>query len=233
MMSIRVRFSEFEFERELEVALRIRSAIGGRVNDAQVSIGSQLATRRVKLPDRGIRVVQVDVVEKVYRFDAELKLLRFGELDPLEERRVGSPVAGAAERVTLQAAEFARPRVGEDRGVDAIFGSRQIQLWIAIDIRAIRPGVDVGAGVITEVEWQAALDRGVRVELPSADQVVSPARDAAEKSPAFAEGELPQLREDDGVLPVPIRRSAVEVGVEGEILVAVLQRALQGVMREE
>src|SRR5262245_7937183 len=178
MKSIRVRFSEFELERELEIALRICPAIGGRVDDAQVIIDRQLAAR-VKLPETDIRVGQVDVVEEVYRFDAELKLLRFGELEPLEERRVGSPVTGAAERVTLQVAEFARTRIGEDRGVDAIFGSRQIQLWIAIDIRAIRAGVDVGAGVIIEVEGQAALDRGVRVELPAADQVVSPARDAA------------------------------------------------------
>src|SRR5262245_11107026 len=185
MKSTRARFSEFELERELEVALRICPAIGRRVDDAQVFVDSQFAAR-VKTPDRGIRVGKIDVIEEVYRFDAELKLLRFGELELLEERRVGSPVAGAAERVTLQVAEFARPRIGEDRGVNAIFGSREIQLWIAIDIRAIRAGVNIGAGVITEVEWQAALDRGVRVELPAADQVASPARDAAQESPAFA-----------------------------------------------
>src|SRR5215510_4136881 len=204
MKSIRVRFSEFELERELEIALRICPAIGGRVDDAQVIIDRQLAAR-VKLPETDIRVGQVDVIEEVYRFDAELKLLRFGELELLEERRVGSPVTGAAERVTLQVAEFARPRIGEDRGVEGISGSRQIQLRIAVNVRALRhipAGVDVGAGVIIEIEWQAALDRGVRVELPSADQEVSPARDAAQESPALAEGKLPHLREDEGVLPV-------------------------------
>src|SRR5262249_10504540 len=146
-------------------------------------------------------------------------------------RRVGPPIAGAAERVTLQVAEFARPRIGEDRGVEAIAGSRQIQLRIAVNIRTLRhvpTGVDVGAGVIIEVEGQAALDRGVRVELPAADQGVSRARDAAEKSPAFAEGKLPNLREDQGVLPVPIGRAAVEIGVEWEIIAEVLHRALQG-----
>ena len=56
-------------ERELEVALRVRTAVSGGVDDARAACRSQRAAR--ELADESIGVVQIDVVEEVDRFDAE------------------------------------------------------------------------------------------------------------------------------------------------------------------
>src|SRR5262249_24969221 len=107
----------------------------------------------------------------------------------LEERRIGAPVAWPAEGVTLQIAKFAFPRIREDRIVERVAIPRQIELRIAIDVRTprqISAGINIGAGAVLDVEGQPALNRGVRVELPAAEEEIHRTRDAAEKAFALA-----------------------------------------------
>src|SRR4030095_13194865 len=164
-----VRFSELELERELEVALRVRAAIGGRVDDAAC------ATERA---DEAVRVVEIDVVEEVYRFDAELSFDTLGESELLEERSVGSPVTGAAQRVALLVAEGPRSSgLAEDAQVlDVpdlpISIPEGSGLDIAVDVRPASSVVRDAGCIEAIVERHAALERSVRVELPASDEQV-------------------------------------------------------------
>src|SRR5262245_65086190 len=109
MKSTHVQFSELELERELEDALGVQSAIGSGVDQA---------SRAGERAHEAIRVVEIDVVEEVYRLDVELSFEALGELELLEERRVGSPITGAAQRVALLVAKSSgRGGLAEDAQV--------------------------------------------------------------------------------------------------------------------
>src|SRR5262249_3080041 len=133
-----------------------------------------------------------------------------------------SPIVRAAQRVTLLVAELARSRIREDRQVVRVAIVRQIGFRIAIDIRTTRACINIGASVVTEAVGQTTLDRGVRVELPTANDQIGCQRDATEESLAFANRQLPHLREDKVVLPLPVCHGAVKIGVEEEVLGAIL-----------
>src|SRR5262245_3948495 len=170
MGSARVRFSELELEHELEVALRIGTEVSGRVDHA---------ARTAERADETIGVAEVDVVEDVDRLDVELAIDALRELELLEERSVGSPITRPAQRVALLVAEGSRRSgLAEDVQVldelDRPVGlAEDACLDMATDIRTAGPGVGDSACVNAVVEWQSALDRGGRVELPAADEVVS------------------------------------------------------------
>src|SRR5215470_19425756 len=116
MKSTRVRLSELELERELEVSLQVRAAIGGGVDHTRASARDELAGG-VELADVTIGVIEVDVVEEVDRLDAELALNPLREPELLEERGVGAPVAGAAQTVALLVTERSGCRSAEDAQV--------------------------------------------------------------------------------------------------------------------
>src|SRR5215510_15281147 len=114
---------ELQLQRELEIAHRVCAEIGRREDQSQRRVQVQFAAR-IEGSDGRNGITQVDVVEDIDRFDSELKLLRLGEPELLEHRRVRAPVTGAAERVALLIAEPAFAGIREDRRVIRISSAR-------------------------------------------------------------------------------------------------------------
>src|SRR5262245_51684827 len=118
MRSTCVWFLELEFERELEVALRIGSEISGRVDHAGAV--TRLESAAAEAADESIGVAQVDMVEEVHRLDAELPIDLFGEAELLEERGVGTPIPWPTQRVVLLVSESSDRRSAEDAQVGEV-----------------------------------------------------------------------------------------------------------------
>src|SRR5262245_10801468 len=150
------------------------------------------------------------MVEEIHRLYTELKFFGLGEVELLEERCVSAPVPWTAKVIDLLVAERAFARTRHGRCVEAVTIVRQGGAYIATDVRTIRAGVNVCAGVIAEVERQAALYRGGRIELPAANRPIKRTLDAAQILLAFAEWQFIDLSEDEGVLAIPTRRPVVE-----------------------
>ncbi len=102
---------EFELQSELEITLRVRSAIRCRVYNARIGVGVSRITNEI------IRVSEVYVVEQIHHFYAEFKLFRFAEPEFLEQRCIGSPVSGSAQRVSLKVAECSHRRLTKRRRI--------------------------------------------------------------------------------------------------------------------
>jgi hypothetical protein len=100
----RLRSSENELHRELEIPHRVGAEIRGRRDAAGVRPG---VARHANLR---VGVAEVHVVEEVHRLGADLDRLAVHQDEPLEERRIRSPVAGPDERVARQVAEGPRRR---------------------------------------------------------------------------------------------------------------------------
>src|SRR5688572_10490885 len=97
--------SELESERELHVA---RVPVGRGAGDP-AGVRVQVAWHA----DLAVRLAQVDLVEHVLRFHAELEVGASAEMETLEERRVHVPEAGATELVAAQVTERAAGRTRE------------------------------------------------------------------------------------------------------------------------
>src|SRR5262245_4608892 len=214
--------SEGELHRELEVALRVGPEIRGGRDPPRVRIG------RAGYADLRIGVAQVHVVEDVHRFDSQLECLGTAERDPLEHRRVYTPVAGPRQVVARQVAERADRRTAEGapgradrRRVEPLI-PRARSAWIADEIGAVRADVAVGAAVtVGDVERQAALDDGALVELPSAQERIPP-----------HPRQLVCRRDREAVDAIPVGPSVLQVRKDEELAVAVLALALERVLRE-
>src|SRR5262249_47954533 len=153
--------SEFELQRKLEVALRVGPSKRSIRDHARVRV------RAGWIPDERIRLIQVHMCEQVHRFDAELELFAFREAELLEQRGVGPPVLGSAQRVSLQVAKGSDSRFLEHGRIKET-GYWSARLGVPNNIWTIGTGIRDTAGVVADVEWQSALDRRVRVELPAA-----------------------------------------------------------------
>ena len=95
---------------------------------------------------------------------------------------------------------------------------------IANQVRTIvAPCVTVGARIaVIDVERQPALDRPGGVELPASERPLHGRRGVRHPALALAEGELGQRCHDEVVLAVPVRRAAIQIRVEDEVVAAVL-----------
>src|SRR6266511_1183499 len=107
MLGLTRHRSPDQFQRKLEIPLRVVAAIRSRRDTTRVGIViAGHANRR-------IRIAKVDVVEQVNRLDAELDGLRAADRESLEQRGIGPPIARSAQAVSRQVSEGPWARPGE------------------------------------------------------------------------------------------------------------------------
>lgn len=95
---------ERQLQSKLELAHGVQAAVSGRGDATRVVVQvSGYADFRVGLP-------QVDVVEQVKHFEAELEGSRFREPEVFEQRRIRSPVHGPGQGVSANVAEGSHRR---------------------------------------------------------------------------------------------------------------------------
>src|SRR5262249_20063558 len=99
--------SEPVLQPELELPLRIGIAICRRVDPAGVGIGIPWNT------DLRIRIPQVHVIQHVHEFETDFDFTRLVHGKVLEQRCIGSPIAGAPKSIPWQVAERALCRTAE------------------------------------------------------------------------------------------------------------------------
>src|SRR5262249_7084472 len=169
--------------------------------------------------------------------DAELPIDLFGEAELLEERGVGTPIPWPTQRVVLLVSEGSDRRSAEDAQVGEVTDcpvaiTTGSGLDLAVDVRTASSRVRDASRIEAVLERQAALDRGVRVELPASDDQISRPRDAAKEPLALADGQFIDLREHEIVISLPACRAAIETRIEEEVTAVFLNLMLVSVVHQ-
>src|SRR5262249_25031617 len=114
-----------------EVPRRTGPAISSVRDDSRVRV------RASRIPDEGIRLVQIDVVEQVNQFNPEFKFFALGKSELLEQRCVGPPIIRTPQIVSRQIAESPDCRLCKNSWIEETI-PRAAGLRIAYDIGTIR-----------------------------------------------------------------------------------------------
>jgi hypothetical protein len=177
------------------------------------------------------------VVEDIEGLGAELQLRSFGQSEPLENREVCLPVGWPTQAVATGVAELVGPRhfPGRSRPHAAYEPAVAVlvaRVRIARPVGPARASVGARAGRKGRRKRQAALPGGRRVDLPAANEKVERARDARQVFSPFADGYVPDLREDEDVGAIKARR-AVDYAAIMNVLVAIVSGRLPGVVGQD
>ena len=75
---------ELNLQRPLEVPLRVRAKVSRRADHTQVAVGNESACA-VKVPNRGIGITEIYMIEEVDRLHTKLGFGSFSDLELFEK----------------------------------------------------------------------------------------------------------------------------------------------------
>jgi hypothetical protein len=192
---------EVEFERALD--------------ETRIARGSD-AAKVCAITHLAVWVRQIDMVQGVERFGAELESGRLVDVEVLHQRQIGILIAEAKDGVPLTIAEGPDSLVRIGGGVEVLDylgrpGTRGGENRVADDVRSIQSDAGVRNVLpVSDVEGEAALQLNEPGELPAGDEVLD-----EQLLRAAQEGNLPDCGCIEDVRPIEVGETTIEAEVVG------------------
>src|SRR5262249_15950804 len=188
--------SEQQLQRELELS-RGRRRICNLARRLAIAVVGAVA-----LEDNLVRKREINVIQNIKRFRAELQRHALPDRNPLNQGRVDVEPAPAAERTPSNVPERAGCRHREGTRIEPVFNRPQNHwaLKVRTQVRYVDQRSVAGAGAIEtdqRRERKSTLSGDDSIPLPAPNQTVHPPADAAAKA-----------------LPAPERQLIAEVRIE-------------------